>query len=258
MVFNSKILLPRYSQVREAFLEYSLKVLERLGSGNKSRSKIRKLNVLSMWVDYIGNVLSLPKSKAAKSPTPVLVSFGEFNPSHIKAVLSLETKVGKTVPLCVTDFLDSYENLGSLITDIVTKINTNKHNPTSGAGIQPHGISATRGSSLSIKLSFQQASTFNNAIVTVNQGTISLTSTTAMGGVDAIPFPVLQTEESYKRIVHLLDKIAIELDIVYKTEEQLITESIVDRTRTVERRDNRITIDRDVTLSDEKNRNIEL
>ena len=56
----------------------------------------------------------------------------------------------------------------------------------------------------------------------------------------------------------LLDLLAIELDIVYKTDKQILTDSLIDRSRIVERRDSRISLDGKNSLSDEHNRNLEL
>ena len=236
MSFNSKLILSRYTQARQALTDYSLSMLKNLRSGNKSRAKIRKFNVMSMWIDYIGGTLNTPEAVPLTSPSKITLSFTSRDTSATsRVVLSIETALGKNVPLCITDPLNEYTTLSALITSIVNKIN----NSSQLEGIQPHGITAARVGD-TIHLTLDGGALYNNA------------------GVSKVSSSVLHTEETQSKILTLLDTLAIELDITYKTEEKSITDDLISRSREVERRDNRITLDRGDSISDENNKNLEL
>ena len=95
-------------------------------------------------------------------------------------------------------------------------------------------------------------------MVVAHPNLITLQSSTAVGGVDAVSASVLHSDDTQDKIIKLLDVLAIELDIVYKTDKQILTDSLIDRSRIVERRDSRISLDGKNSLSDEHNRNLEL
>lgn len=254
MSFNSKLILSRYTQARQALTDYSLSMLKNLRSGNKSRAKIRKFNVMSMWIDYIGETLNTPEAVPLTSPSKITLSFiSRDTSSTSRVVLSIETALGKNVPLCITDPLNEYTTLSALITSIVNKIN----NSSQLEGIQPHGITAARVGD-TIRLTLDGGALYNNAVVVANPAHIVIYSTKALGGVSKVSSSVLHTEEIQSKILTLLDTLAIELDITYKTEKQSITDDLINRSREVERRDNRITLDRGDSISDENNKNLEL
>ena len=253
MSFNSKLILPKYTQARQALTDYSLKMLKSLSSGNKSRAKIRKFNVMSMWVDYIGETLNTLEAAPLAPPSKITLEITDYTQTEERAVLSIETILGKNVPLCITDPLSDYSTLDSLISSIVSKINTSSEN----VGIQSHGITAARVGN-NISLTLDGGSLYNNGIVVVNPRTLTLNSTKALGGTSKVSSSVLHTEETQSKILTLLDTLAIELDIIYKTEERSITDDLISRSRDTERRDNRITLDRGDSISDENNKNLEL
>mgnify|MGYP003651901657 FL=1 len=255
MAFNSKLILPKYIQARQALMDYSLKMLDSLGTGNKSRSKIRKFNVMSMWIDYIGNSLSAASSKSAVSPSAISVDILEVGVSQFeKVVLSIETAAGKLIPLCISRPLHEYIGAtGGAAYDFTYRINRSADYPD----IRTHNITATYTGGI-IKVSLPKGALFNNAVVVAHPNLITLQSSTAVGGVDAVSASVLHSDDTQDKIIKLLDILAIELDIVYKTDKQILTDSLIDRSRIVERRDSRISLDGKNSLSDEHNRNLEL
>jgi hypothetical protein len=254
MAFNSKLILPKYIQARQALMDYSLKMLDSLGTGNKSRSKIRKFNVMSMWIDYIGNSLSAAPSKAAVSPSAISVDILEVSASLEEVVLSVETAAGKLIPLCISSPLHEYSgSSGGAAYNLAYRINRSADYPA----IRTHNITAVYKGGI-IKVSLPKGALFNNAVVVAHPNLITLQSSTAVGGVDAVSVSVLHSDDAQDKITKLLDLLAIELDIVYKTEKQILTDSLIDRSRIVERRDSRISLDGKNSLSDEHNRNLEL
>tara|TARA_R110000737_G_scaffold350977_1_gene391736 strand:+ start:5601 stop:6359 length:759 start_codon:yes stop_codon:yes gene_type:complete len=252
MALNSKILLSRYNQARKALREYSLGMLGKLGSGRKSRSLIRKFNVMSMWIDYIGNTLDAATAKEAIKPSDVTIEVGSFSGSGV-AVLYVETITGKTIPLCMSEPVENYESLDSVVGNLVFKINRS----SDYSYLHTHLIKATRKGN-SIILAFPKGALFNNAVAKVSPNLISITSTKASGGVETTPTSVSHTDEIQDKIEKIIDTLAIELRMVYKTDNQRVTESLIDGSRAVARKDSRIILDRGDSLSDENNRNLEL
>lgn len=252
MSFNSKILLSRYTQARKALRDYSLDMLSKLGSGRKSRSLIRKFNVMSMWIDYIGNTLDEATAKEATAPSDITIEIESFSGSGV-AVLYVETITGKTIPLCISEPVEDYLSVDVMIGNLLYKINRSSDYPD----LLTHYIKAVRNGN-NIILTFPKGALFNNATAKVSPSLITITSTTASGGTDSIPTSISHTDEIQTKIEKLIDILAIELGVVYKTDDQRITESLIDGSRAVARKDSRIILDRGDSLSDENNRNLEL
>lgn len=66
----------KYSQAKEHFSKYTKKFLETTGSGIVSNKKIRKINIISMWMDFIQKYMHNVK---LDSNTSKDVSYDEVN-----------------------------------------------------------------------------------------------------------------------------------------------------------------------------------
>lgn len=65
----SNIIYSKYVQATNALNEYAIKVSSNLGSGIKSKQRMRKLNLMSSWLDLLGTYIRKPKFSAG-SPVP--------------------------------------------------------------------------------------------------------------------------------------------------------------------------------------------
>jgi len=63
----SNIIYSKYVQATNALNEYAIKVSSNLGSGIKSKQRMRKLNLMSSWLDLLGTYIRKPKFFAGSS-----------------------------------------------------------------------------------------------------------------------------------------------------------------------------------------------
>jgi hypothetical protein len=252
MSSNFNKIVSKHAQARKALVEHSLSLVDKLSTGRKSRAKIRKFNVMSMWVDYIGDVIDSPKPVPAKAASNITIEVINFSGLY-KGVLSIETLPGKVIPLCVTKLPGEYTSLSELYTDLAYKIN----NSNTESGIQPHKIKAVVVNN-SLVLTLPEGAEYNNSEVSSFPPAFKITSTKALGGVSKVQGISQHSEELYERILKVLDLLAIELDITYSDEGSEIVKSLLEETSSISRGDNRINLNSRDSLSDERNRNLEL
>ena len=248
--FNKIIL--RYTQAKKKLVEYSISLVNKLGTGIKSRAKLRKFNVMSMWIDYIENIIDSPQTVAARAASSITVEILNLSGSR-KGVLSIETINGKVIPLCITKTPSEYSSTSEMYEDLVYKIN----NSSLEEGIQTHGIKAALTVN-KLTLTFPKGAEYNNAKVSSFPPSFQTISTEASGGISSIKGSSQHSEELNEKILKILDFLAIELGIIYDTEGSNTVKTLLDESSRISKSDNRINLDSKNSLSDENNMNIEL
>lgn len=70
----SNIIYSKYVQANAALNDYAIKVSSNLGSGIKSKQRMRKLNLMSSWLDLLGTYIRKPKFSAGSSVPSLRIS----------------------------------------------------------------------------------------------------------------------------------------------------------------------------------------
>jgi len=70
----SNIIYSKYVQATTALNEYAIKVSSNLGSGIKSKQRMRKLNLMSSWLDLLGTYIKKPKFSTGSSVPSLRIS----------------------------------------------------------------------------------------------------------------------------------------------------------------------------------------
>ena len=79
----SNIIYSKYVQATDALDDYAVKISSNLGSGIKSKARIRKFNLMSAWLDLLGAYIRKPENTKGTSVPSVI--FSNFTPLQGKA-----------------------------------------------------------------------------------------------------------------------------------------------------------------------------
>jgi len=210
MAANHSSIYKKYLQARHAFEEYTLKFLDRLGSDSKSRKKISLYNTIASWLDFIGEEVPDPIFKDGRSPNRVVM--------QIIPTLPSEDTEPKAVNIFIEDSLGVREKIG--YTGYSTEGTTTA--VVSGQINAHPDISSTYNSSdAAITLTFSKGSRYNGGRIIVSNAITYPSAIYISGGADSVTTSLNLTSEELSRIDVLLDKIAIELDLIYSDQKYL-------------------------------------
>ena len=222
MAILPEILYNKYLKAKEAVNAYTLDSVGKLSFGIKSKSTIKKIHILNMWIDYLNDFIKLPINIPAKSPTDVILSDITIldNYTTVTGFMVMEDTIllyirdvnMNYIPLCRLKSDPSIITIDNITSRLVTSINSGV------PGYKSAGIQATALLDGSIKLSFPKGATYNNGVIKANPSSISyiMSSDIISGGVDEVKKNLSYTEEQINNFTRLLDLISIELDVVYK------------------------------------------
>ena len=216
----------KYVQARDAFGSETLKLLTNLSGGHKTKKKIAMYNTIAAWLDFIGQEVPEPISVQATSPAPVTFEVirksipNNTNPVSlfIKDSKGIRTKLYTVVPtiyqLSVTQ---------SLVIGIQNLIDNNS--------IAIPGISISVDYTNDyLTLTFPQGSKYNGGEVVVSDNAYTIPAIVRIsGGSDQIFSTPNLSEQEMERVDDLLDRIAIELGLIYsdKKYEDITSQDIV-------------------------------
>tara|TARA_R110000744_G_scaffold105411_1_gene201421 strand:- start:738 stop:1466 length:729 start_codon:yes stop_codon:yes gene_type:complete len=193
----------KYVQARSAFREHTAKFLDNLGSGSKSKKRIATYNTIASWLDFIGNNVPAPINRAATSPNKVIFK-----------VVPLEVQGLSIMSPPIIVFVETAEGVRNKIGR--TSTDTNLAGLAGIFDTHPDVSSTFNSDTTNTTLTFEPGSKYNGGRV-VCSATARLEPTTVIitGGADAVNTSLKVTGEELKKIDTMLDKTAIELNIVY-------------------------------------------
>tara|TARA_B100000519_G_C14239236_1_gene436406 strand:+ start:1105 stop:1875 length:771 start_codon:yes stop_codon:yes gene_type:complete len=220
----------KYVQARDAFGSETLKLLTNLSGGHKTKKKIAMYNTIAAWLDFIGQEVPEPISVQATSPAPVTFKV-------IRKSLPSDTFDTNLVSLFIKDSEGIRTKLFS--TAILTYVGLTL-NQAIGFGLQnliDIGTISIPGISVNINyandnitLNFPQGSKYNAGEVVVSDNAYTEPALVRiLGGSDQIFSTPNLSEQEMERVDDLLDRIAIELGLIYsdKKYEDITSRDIV-------------------------------
>jgi len=212
MAANHLSIYKKYLQARYAFEEYTLKFLGRLGSDSKSKKRISLYNTIASWLDFIGEEVPDPIFKEGRAPNKVVLQIIPTAPTDVVGTLP------PPVNVFIEDSLGRREKIGYTVysygetTTAAVSTQINNH---------PDISSTYNSAEAAITLAFSKGSKYNGGRITVSNATTFPSTVIISGGADSITTLLNLTSEELSRIDVLLDKIAIELDLIYSDKKYL-------------------------------------
>ena len=216
MEINHLSIYKKYVQARVAFNSYTNNFITNLESGAKSKKKIAMYNVIASWLDFIGN--EVPEDVTSKAEAPRKVSFKlTALQVDIPSLLSppififIENSKGIRKKIGVTYRVTGGGEHSSSVA-LVTNINSNNNDLTASYNQD----------SKYIIISFSSGAEYSRGkIVVSDTGLITPQAPLILGGSDLVNTSLSLTTEELKNINSILDKIAIELNLIYSDKEYL-------------------------------------
>jgi hypothetical protein len=197
MIITAEDLYARHLQAREALSEHSIDVIARLSSGIKSKKLVRKFNVMSNWVSYMNDFIKAPKNIISKSPSSIII--GDITaPLRFPVTLGIESLEGE---FTVISYINSYSE-STWRNDLLSNV-------TPGFSI-----------SNSYKVSFPKTAKYNGQTLKLSPKAVASLGGVVSGGVSSSSFSNI-SEEKKKMFNTVLEKIAIELKITYKSYKEI-------------------------------------
>ena len=91
----SNIIYSKYIQATRALNKHAIKVSNNLGSGIKSKERMRKFNLMSAWLDLLGAYVNRPRhSKGASVPSVFLTDFTFEAYNSLQLACDIEDSIG--------------------------------------------------------------------------------------------------------------------------------------------------------------------
>ena len=219
----------KYVQARDAFGSETLKLLTNLSGGHKTKKKIAMYNTIAAWLDFIGQEVPEPISVQATSPAPVTFKV-------IRKDLPSDTNNTNHVSL----FIKDSEGIRTKLYTVLPTVYQLSVTQSLVIGIQDlidNNSIAIPGISISVDytndyltLTFPQGSKYNGGEVIVSDNAYTMPAIVRIsGGSDQIFSTPNLSEQEMERVDDLLDRIAIELGLIYsdKKYEDITSQDIV-------------------------------
>ena len=219
----SNIIYSKYIQATNALNDYAVKVSSNLGSGIKSKQRMRKLNLMSSWIDLLGIYIKKPKFDPGSSIPPVTISnfSADFAGESISVFVEVQSGNGgidgswylgggMTIPTVHYNF---YNELYTLLLE---------QSKNTEGGWPPGLVVSKNAKDKSIKLEFPKNTFYNGGkIGFFGMGSAVISSSTYKGGREPSAEIIPYEDIPKKQMLEKLDIIAAELGIVYNTSEDL-------------------------------------
>mgnify|MGYP003646360178 CR=1 FL=1 len=194
----------KYIQARYSFNIYTQEFVSKLSLLGASKGRAAVYNILSAWLDFIGNSVSEPYTVAAVSPAPIGIS--------------IETDSSYTYPLVSNIFITNLSGLRELVAT-ATILGTGS--VVSLENVHPQITAAYSPETNLIVFTFPKGDHYNGGRAMMTKVYL-ITSPVIRGGVSGDTNTSYLSSEDLNNIETLLDRIAIELGIVFSNRDYLL------------------------------------
>ena len=207
-------LYKKYVQARHAFVANSANFINKLSSGIKSKESISIYNSIAAWLDFIGNEIPEPISSTGESPNTI--SF-KVIPSEIAENFGIYL-----APVNIF-IVDKFKVRTQLATSLTGENYNELFNSNLLLQIQdnlPDLSCSFNQISEFFTISFPKTSKYNGGYITAANAFLGsvpypITKVFIKNGADPFTTSLNLTNEELTHIHKILDKIAIELNIIY-------------------------------------------
>jgi len=217
----SNIIYSKYIQATRALNKHAIKVSNNLGSGIKSKERMRKFNLMSAWLDLLGTYINRPRHfKGASVPSVFLTDFTSEARVSFPLSCSIADSTGEDA-LIMFSFNKPTPNYNSN-QEFYAYLLDQKQNRDWPSGVTVHKNDTLK----SVEFRFPKNSNYNGGIFTLhgeNNVKISYgnSNNPFEGGQDPVLTTIAYDNISKAQFLEKLDLIAIELGIVYDLSEDL-------------------------------------
>tara|TARA_R110000824_G_scaffold79843_1_gene201129 strand:- start:92 stop:784 length:693 start_codon:yes stop_codon:yes gene_type:complete len=217
----SNIIYSKYIQATRALNKHAIKVSNNLGSGIKSKERMRKFNLMSAWLDLLGTYINRPRhSKGASVPSVFLTDFTFEAYNSLQLACDIEDSIGGHTWIFAqfSEFAPNY----NVYQEFYAAVLDQKQNGDWAEGVTVHKNDTLK----SVEFRFPKNSNYNGGSFTLygeNNVKISYgnSNNPFEGGQDPVLTTIAYDNISKAQFLEKLDLIAIELGIVYDLSEDL-------------------------------------
>ena len=220
----------KYIQARDAFSSETLKLLTNMSGGHKTKKKITMYNTIAAWLDFIGKEVPEPITINATSSASVtfkvvakdITSLSSQYPDDFiaRVNLFLEDSKGVRRKIATVPYVDGVISNTAISADIALYFASEGYT----------GVSFFNSFTNNITLEFPPGSKYNGGKIAVSQTAVLEPSFVLIkGGSDYFATSTDLSDEEMEKVDDLLDRIAIELGLVYsdKKYEDITSRDIV-------------------------------
>ena len=223
----------KYIQARDAFSSETSKLLTNISGGHKTKKKITMYNTIAAWLDFIGQEVPSPISINQTAPTNVtfkviakdLESLSNQYPEDftVRVNLFLEDSKGIRRKLATVPYIEGAVSNIAISADIQNTLYAEGY-----ASMTSFFNSSTN----QLTLVFPPGAKYNGGKVKVSEtASLEPAVVTIMGGSDHFVSNTNLSDEEIEKVDDLLDRIAIELGLIYsdKKYEDITSKDVVQK-----------------------------
>ena len=212
---------------KEKYTEYVLQVTERYSRGNINKKIPLKLNVLSNWLQYLEDRITVVVSSAQQDPVQIVIDEFEISlnvrtsrskkhPTPKYEVLYIRDVEGKAIPISKFILREGLSKQ-KLLERIMMGANDRNVMTTQHSLGYHNNILVGKSGDQAISVTLKNVgSKFNNQMVKPSSPNLSFKSSAASQGRNAYSSGHLISDDSIKSYNNILDTIGLDLKFSYK------------------------------------------